>query len=100
MRTNFILALVTGLLFCTLATLEVPEFLSLTDDTSNDYLVMSAQETAPDTVQSEARHVDSILAVASSAPVQSVSARVVSFQSRGSGPSVDDFLHSLCSLRT
>lgn len=37
MRIRLIVATIAGLLFCTLATLEFPELVSLSDDTSNDY---------------------------------------------------------------
>ena len=100
MRFNFILALITGLLFCTLATLEVPEFLSLTDDTSNDYLVTTAQESAPVDVQKDVKRNEPNLVAIDAAPVQTSTERVVRFQSRGTAPSVGDFLHSLCNLRT
>jgi hypothetical protein len=36
-RIRICLAVVVGLLFCTLATLELPELVNLSDDTSNDY---------------------------------------------------------------
>jgi hypothetical protein len=37
MRIRLIVATIAGLLFCTLAALEFPELVNLTDDTSNDY---------------------------------------------------------------
>src|SRR5580704_15237849 len=37
MSKRISLTIVMGLLLCALPTLEVPEFLSLTDNTSNDY---------------------------------------------------------------
>jgi hypothetical protein len=37
MRIQYSVSLVVGLLFCTLALLEFPELLNLSDDTSNDY---------------------------------------------------------------
>lgn len=100
MRTNFILALVTGLLFCTLAMLEVPEFLSLTDDTSNDYLVTSAQETAPTVIQIETRRSESVPVVTAELPARMGGERVGRIQSRDSARSTGDLLHSLCNLRT
>jgi hypothetical protein len=36
-RIRICFAVVVGLLFCTLATLELPELVNLSDDTSNDY---------------------------------------------------------------
>ena len=100
LRFNFIIALMTGMLFCTLSTLEVPEFLRLTDDTSNDYFVAPVQETAPTPVQSPAPGPVSNPVVAIATAVPRLIQRAVRFQSRGSAPSVDDFLHSLCILRT
>jgi hypothetical protein len=42
-RHRFCLALVICLLFCCLSSIEFPEFVNLTDDTSNDFtLVVSA----------------------------------------------------------
>jgi hypothetical protein len=37
MRIKLILAIAVGLLFCSLATLEFPELLTLSDSTSNDF---------------------------------------------------------------
>jgi len=99
-RTNFILALVTGMLLCTLSTLEFPEFLRLTDDTSNDYLVTSVKEVAPAAAQSPASPVDTNQVVTNAAAAPERRQHVARLQSRGAAPTVDDFLHSLCTLRT
>lgn len=46
MRIKLTLATVVGLLFCTVATLELPELINLVDDTSNDFsLVVFAENT-------------------------------------------------------
>src|SRR5271168_5373612 len=37
MRGNLLLTLIVSLMLCSLAMLEVPELLSLTDETSNDF---------------------------------------------------------------
>lgn len=37
MRIRLIVAAIAGLLFCTLAALEFPELVNLSDDTPNDY---------------------------------------------------------------
>jgi hypothetical protein len=37
MRIKLILAIAVGLLFCSLATLEFPELVTLSDNTSNDF---------------------------------------------------------------
>jgi hypothetical protein len=39
MRIKVILAIAVGLLFCSLSTLEFPELMSLSDNTSNDFSV-------------------------------------------------------------
>jgi len=98
LRLNLILALVTGLLFCTLSTLEVPEFLRLTDNTSNDYVVTVPQKNAPTVIESESPRAREYSVVTKINSFHGE--RVVRFQSFGFSPSVDDFLHSLCVLRT
>jgi hypothetical protein len=45
MRIQYSVSLVVGLLFCTLALLEFPELLNLSDDTSNDYSLTIFQST-------------------------------------------------------
>ena len=37
LRIKLPFAIVVGLLFCTLATMELPELINLVDDTSNDF---------------------------------------------------------------
>ena len=46
MRSHLSLAVLVGLLFCSLAAMEIPEFFKLTDDTSNDYTVIASQSTS------------------------------------------------------
>ena len=45
MRVQYSVSFVVGLLFCTLALLEFPELLNLSDDTSNDYSLTISQST-------------------------------------------------------
>ena len=46
MRIKLTLATAVGLLFCTLATMELPELINLVDDTTNDFsLVVFAEST-------------------------------------------------------
>jgi hypothetical protein len=45
MRIQYSVSLVVGVLFCTLALLELPELLNLSDDTSNDYSLTISQST-------------------------------------------------------
>jgi hypothetical protein len=40
MRIKLTFAIVVGLLFCSIATLELPELINLVDDTSNDFSVV------------------------------------------------------------
>jgi hypothetical protein len=44
MRAKFIFATLVGLLFCSLATLEITELFELTDDTSNDFSLVGTQQ--------------------------------------------------------
>jgi hypothetical protein len=46
MRCQLSLAVLVGLLFCSLASIEVPELVKLTDDTSNDFTVMVSRPAA------------------------------------------------------
>src|SRR5271170_4173205 len=43
MRSKLFFFVVVGLLFCSLATLETTEFLTLTDDTSNDFSLLHVE---------------------------------------------------------
>ena len=45
-RQRFCLALIVSLLFCGLTAIEVPEFVRLVDDTSNDYTLLASIPTA------------------------------------------------------
>ena len=44
MRAKVIFATLVGLLFCSLATLEITELANLSDDTSNDFLAFDSQQ--------------------------------------------------------
>ena len=50
MRSNLLLTLVVGLTLCSLAMLEVPELLNLTDDTSNDFSLLVIRQSSPSVV--------------------------------------------------
>lgn len=97
MRAKLILAIVTGLLLCTISTLEVPEFLKLTDDTSNDFSLTTVQNEVPPVTELEAAREDKTPSVIALKLLWRTLARS---QSRKFEPSLDDFLHSLCILRT
>jgi hypothetical protein len=96
-RIKFIVAIVAGILLCTVCTQEIPELLRLADDTSNDFSLIAVEEVVPHTVEASERRADFTPTVASAKPRREATAR---FQSRGFEPSIDDFLHSLCVLRT
>ena len=97
MRVKLVLAMIAGMLFCTLATLEVPELLTLTDNTSNDYSLTAVQEATPPAVARQTAKPPRVQPFKSVTPRRQSAARLqaVSFE-----PSVADFLRSLCVLRT
>lgn len=98
LRVKVVLAMIAGMLFCTLATLEVPELLTLTDDTSNDYsLTTTIQTTAPPAVERQNFRADETRRFKILKPERQPIARL---QAASFDPSVNDFLHSLCILRT
>ena len=86
-----------GLLFCSLSTLEVPEFLNLTNDTSNDYSLVSTQENpivvVENQVSSRTEGGAIQVNVRRDPPIEQISWR-------GFVKSGDDLLHSFCILRT
>jgi len=98
MGVRFIVAIIVGLLFCTLATLEFPELLNLSDDTSNDYSLAIFQGTAEGMAEKLA---GLPLAAANnirerSSEVEHVDARVSPYSSLHDAPG----LHLLCIRRT
>jgi len=91
------LALVASLLFCTLSTLELPEFLRLADDTSNDFMLLDEQGSAPAEVKVEAGQLNS----AKTAPNYRQRSRPYFHSAvQNSALSVSEFLPSLCTWRT
>jgi len=96
-RAKFIFAILAGILFCTVSTLEIPELLRLADDTSNDFPVSGIQEAVPVAVEAQARSGGVVPLPETAELCPALNARL---QSRGFEPTVDDFLHSLCVLRT
>jgi len=96
-RAKLILAVVAGLLFCTLSTLEFPEFLKLVDDTSNDYsLLAHVQEAIPTPTQKQApRRIDFRTVAAALCDRQADQFRFCGRQASGG-----DCLHWICVLRT
>jgi hypothetical protein len=100
MRIRLSLAIAVGLLFCTLAALELPELLTLTDDTSNDFSLLGAQqETSAVVSQSHVRHMvvrqPIVLPARSDRKQPNERARFVA-----SVRTAKESLHLLCTLRT
>ena len=96
MWPKLILAVLVGLLFCTLATLETTELLNLADDTSNDFSLIGTQQQA------------SLVAISESGALEP---RVVPTtlgcerprvprRPAGSSYPANDFLDFLCIMRT
>ena len=101
MRTKVILGFVVGLLLCSLSTLEVPEFLSLSNDTSNDYSLVSTQEDPTLMVERQvsSRIEGDVVPARASAQVRR-DPPVDQVSGRDSVKTGDNLLHSLCILRT
>ena len=96
MRVKLALAIVVGLLFLPLTTLELPELINLTDDTSNDFSLIVFAENAATVVKNQ------ILHLKRSPMLASIRRRQVGawFAPCSLVQSSDDMLHSLCIQRT
>lgn len=100
MRIRLSLAIVVGLLFCTLAALELPELIRLADDTSNDFSLLAAQR------ETSALVSDSHLRQATILPARILRAWRVRKQPNerprfvSSVRTAKESLHLLCALRT
>lgn len=97
MRARLILALVAGLLFCTLTTLELPEFLKLTDDTSNDFMLDDVESTVPVAIEGVAPRSDDPVSLAVRVIHKAFVAHPAPALSSTSGREI---LRSFCVLRT
>jgi hypothetical protein len=96
MRTKLSLALMVSLLFCTLATLELPELIHLTDDTSNDYSLVIFSENTVRVVRNETWRLQTQRGATANSS-QPLTRRVSPCRlARSSG----DVLHLLSTLRT
>ena len=95
--SKVIFGVVVGLLLCSLSTLEVPEFLNLSDDTSNDYSFVSVQEQPSLMVERQAgsRVESGVVSAKVRHDLPIVAVSVGFFVSAD-----DDPFHSLCLLRT
>jgi len=95
-------ALIIGLLFCTLGTLELPELVTLTDNTSNDYSTSVFQDQTASTIQEDKQVPDATLQAVAS---QQKSERRTVWQMRyarslSASAAQSDSLHLFCILRT
>jgi len=94
MRAKFIFATLVGLLFCSLATLEITELLELTDDTFNDFSLIGTQQASSAVVtQSLALQPKTNLTTETERPTARRLPPSASYQAR-------DVLHLLCIMRT
>ena len=95
-RIQLTLALVVGFLFCSLATMEVPELVNLVDNTSNDFSLVVFVKNAPTAVKVRMRHQGrpGIL------PSQQPNAFRTHSSIQSPLQASDDVLHLLCVQRT
>ena len=93
-------ALIIGLLFCTLGTLELPELVNLTDNTSNDYSPSVFQNQQASIVKETKQVPDETLPVV---PLRPKSERQTVLQMRYAQSvcaAQSNSLHLFCILRT
>jgi hypothetical protein len=96
MRTRLIFAVLLGLLFCSLASLEATELVRLADDTSNDFsLPHSEQETSSAIVRRSLSVQPTAFPTTDASEPWRVRCRVAD-----STYPAKDFLHFLCVIRT
>jgi hypothetical protein len=96
MRSHLSLVVLVGLLFCSLAAIEIPELVNLTDDTSNDYTVIVSQSRAS-TVKVNQQSSAGAIAVRNN-PISEYSGVARSFD--GATHRSHDVLHLCCVQRT
>lgn len=97
LRHRFCLALVISLLFCGLSSLEFPEFVNLTDDTSNDFTLVVSAQTAPSARSDEKPALD---ATATRARKERADRFVPAPVRIALAPSLSGYLQLLCISRT
>src|SRR5271154_5806823 len=98
LRHRFCLALVVSLLFCGLSSLEFPEFVNLTDDTSNDFTLVVSAQTAPSARSDEKPALDATATQERKERADRFVQVPVRITSSASSPS--GYLHLLCISRT
>lgn len=97
-RVSFVL--VMGLLMCALSTLELPELIKLTDNTSNDYSTAVFQKNRTTSVALKAQFPDALRAVARALSVVYSAKLAPPTKSCQPFDSLPDLLHLLCIQRT
>ena len=97
MRIRVSFAMVVGLLFCTLATLELPELLNLTDNTSNDYSLTVFQHRDGGVIRNQTPR---LAAGNISADARDDEWQIVEVSFSDSVRTLPAALHMLCVLRT
>ena len=95
MRAKIIFATLVGLLFCSLATLEITELVRLADDTSNDFLALDSQQ-APSALVGESLE----LQPKTNPTTDDSEKRRVGRRFVGATDCARDVLHLLCIMRT
>jgi len=94
LRIKFVAAV--GLLFCSLVLLEVPELVSLTDDASNDFVLLIS----PNGIKSSAVHTDRSEPQGIAQIIRQDQRSILLRWLRDSSTSSNDFLHLICIQRT
>lgn len=98
MRVRLTLAMVVGLLFCALATLEIPELVNLVVDTSNDFSLVVFIKNAPSAVKAQVPFQGRRVFAGAQRPQVTAYSPAGSF--RLTSQHSDDLLHVLCIQRT
>jgi hypothetical protein len=99
-RVRVGLALIIGLLFCTLGTLELPELVNLTDNTSNDYSTSVFQEQKASSVKKRKQVPDVTLQAVSPQPKGEWQKAWQIRYAQSVCAAQSDSLHLFCILRT
>jgi hypothetical protein len=97
-RVSFVL--VMGLLMCTLSTLEVPEFIKLTDNTSNDYSTVVFQKNKTISAALRTQPPDVVRLVVVVVPTAVYARPALRIESSELFDSLPDLLHLFCVQRT
>ena len=97
-RIRLTLAIAAGLLLCSNATIEIPELVHLTDDTSNDYSLVVFVKNSVTVIKGQVAHrelpASARVSLQSDAGCSSTHSLILPSQTSG------DMLHLLCVQRT